>query len=182
MADDDDKRKRFLEDDDDDAPPPRPKRRGGDGPPVLFLVGLVAGVLAVTGCCGTSGWWVFANVLRGGSAGGGGGGWSLFAADEVRITTATRGPGFGVGFGGGFGGAPQISWAAVVTTNGATDLHQYVLVTEPFPMSPFKDTNISQSLPRPQFRTVTGPIDVWVEKRKVPGQPGKRVSNTATIR
>lgn len=159
MADDDDKRKRFLEDDEDDIPPPRLRRRGGDGPPVLFLVGLIAGVLAVTGCCGTSGWWVFANVLGG-------------------------------GFGGGFGGAPQISWSAVVTTNGATDLHQYVLVmkggnatvTEPFPMSPFKDTNISQSLPRPQFRNTTGPIDVWVEKRKTPGQPGKRVSNTVTIR
>lgn len=178
MADDDDKRKRFLEDDDDDAPPTRPKRRGSDGPPVLFLVGLVAGVLAVTGCCGTSGWWVFAHVLRGGSAGG----WSVFGSNEVEITNATRTPGFG------FNAPPQVTWTAVGKVNAPVSPNAYFLVMQcggrtfqtPFP-SPTKGMTDMRSTAVFEFRNVGGPIDLWVEKRTHPNAPGTRVSNVYRV-
>ncbi len=179
MADDDDKRKRFLEDDDDDAPPPRPKRRGGDGPPVLFLVGLVAGVLAVTGCCGAGGWWVFANVLRGGS----GGGWSLFGGNDLEITQGGRTPGFG------FNAGPQVSWTARIKSAPPKGSHHYVVMTcggvtdvTPIEVPPLPGATISQSMGHPALRNTAGPIDIWIERRADPNKTGTRVSNTVTIR
>lgn len=168
------------DEEDDDRPGRRraePRFRDTDRPPVLFLVGLGVGLVALLVCSGAGGWGLYRLLV----GGGGGSGWG----NEVEITAATRGPAV---FGGNVG--PQISWAAVVKVNGATDLPQYrlvlsgggVTVVEPFPMTPFKDTNLSQSIPRPQFRGVTSPIDVWVEKRADPNQPGKRVSNVMVAR
>lgn len=180
MADDDDKRKRLLEDDDeDDAPTPRPRRRGGDGPPVLFLVGLIAGVLAVTGCCGAGGWWVFANVLRGGSSGGG---WSLFGGNDLEITQGGRTPGFG------FNAGPQVSWTARIKSTPPKGSNHYVVMTcggvtdvTPIEVPPLPGATISQSMGHPALRNTAGPINLWIERRTDPNKTGTRVSNVYRV-
>jgi hypothetical protein len=194
MADDDPKKNRFKtrrdrDDDDDDLPRSRrrdeeerePPRVGSDRPPVLFLVGLIVGALSVTTCCGLSGWWTYATVVRGGS--GGGGGWSLFGSNDVEIVSASRAPGFG-----GFNASPQVSWKAVGLRNVPVSPNTYFLVMKcgphthqmPYP-SPTKGMDVTMTVTVPEFRNVSGPIEIWVERRTNPNQSGSRVSNKYTV-
>lgn len=203
MADSDPKKPRFQErkrrdDDDDDDALPQPRRRRdldddeedrpvrpkvADRPPILFLIGLIVGALSVTTCCGVSGWWTYASVLRGGSPSGGGGGWSLFGANDFEIVAASRSPGFG------FNSAPQVSWKAIVKTTDLKVQNYYMVMkcgnvthAEPFSIPALKGAEVSQSMPQPALRNTTGPLELWVEKRTDPNKSGTRVSNTFTVR
>lgn len=185
--DDDRPRKRSREDDDDDDEDDddegegRGRRRrarqrvvGSDRPPVLFLLGLVFGTVLLLGCCGVGGWGAYSVLVGGGSG--------FNFGSEVEITGASRLSGFGPNT------APTVSWFTVGKANVADFSGAYFVVmkcggkthVEPHPI-PIKAMTVSGSKPIPEFRGLTGPVEVWVERRTNPNKDGTRVSNVYRI-
>jgi hypothetical protein len=181
--DEDDERpfrsRRTDDDEDDDRPTSRvgSRFRGSDRPPVLFLVGLVFGTVVLLGCCGVGGWGAY-SVLVGKVLFGG---WTL-GGNDVEITGASRSPGFGMS------GIPQVSWWAVGKRNVPVSSNMYFLVMkcgnqthiQPYP-SPTQGTTVNMTQTIPEFRNLSGPIEIWVERRSNPNSSGTRVSNKYTV-
>lgn len=184
--DEDDDRPRKKRRDADDPPPTRRRRTGDDGdrgprvkaedgPPVLMLFALIGSAVALLATCIGCGWWSWVVLVGGGDFGGG---------NEFEVVSATRQQPFSPF------DSPLVTWEVKTLRETNTKDGQYYLVMKSGSQevvkpltAPGKGQRVSGTGAELGLKGSSGPLEVWVEKRRTQvAKDGAVVSNVFRVR
>ncbi len=169
----------------DDAPPKRKRRvsddadrgprvKSNEGPPVLMLLALIGSAVGLLAVCVGCGWWSWVWLVGGGDFGG---------VNELEVVSASRQSPL-TPF-----DSPRVQWEVKALRDTSTKDGQYYLVMKcgtqevTKPLSPGgKGWSASGGGPELGLKGSSGPLEVWVEKRRTQvAKDGTVVSNVYKV-